>query len=119
MRSTRESNPRKPLTLVLLSKALNLVFLIVTPEIVKWLTIFKINVGVIKMCDNKIEYLIERDNYTVYSRDVRCGTTDPHGERAMCDTCYEDVSIREEAQRQKANSDADNAWLSSAGWGEM
>ena len=72
-------------------------------------------------CTNNIEYSIpsERDDYTYTVRKVRCGTTDPHGERAMCDTCYENDWIRNEASRQKANSDADNAWLRSAGWGEM
>ena len=71
------------------------------------------------MCNNTTEYLIERDDFTVYARQVRCGTTDPYGERAMCDTCYEDAWIRKDAERQKANSDADKAWLRSAGWGEM
>jgi hypothetical protein len=71
------------------------------------------------MCENKISYMMPKGNFGYREYMVECGTTDPYGERAMCDTCYEDEHIRRNAQRQQENSDADNAWLRSAGWGEM
>ena len=73
------------------------------------------------MCENTVEYLEEhyRDDFTVYARQVRCGTTDPYGERAVCDECRKDKSKMESLAQHDANMRADNAWLRSAGWGEM
>ncbi len=51
--------------------------------------------------------------------EFKCGNTDHYGERVLCDSCLEDPVVVAELERHQANVDADNAWLASAGWGEM
>ena len=71
-----------------------------------------------KRCENEVGYFTgEMPNYT--ERLVKCGTTDPYGERCICDDCRNDPKIMESIRNHQANVDADNQWLRSAGWGEM
>jgi hypothetical protein len=70
------------------------------------------------MCDNKVSYYVPK-GYDYKEVFVQCGMTDPHGNRAICDTCYGDDHEMERIQQHEDNMDADNAWLNSAGWGEM
>ena len=51
--------------------------------------------------------------------EVRCGTTDPNGDRCICPQCESDPVIMESIRNHQANVDADNQWLRSAGYGEM
>lgn len=69
------------------------------------------------MCKNEVTYFVAR-GYSHREVQVQCGTTDPYGDRAQCEACQNNASARAEHERIMANSDADNAWLRSAGWGE-
>ena len=53
------------------------------------------------MCDNQVSFYVPR-GYDYREVFVKCGTTDPHGGRAICQAC----------------SEADTASARSAGWGE-
>ena len=70
------------------------------------------------MCMNQVSYFIAR-GYSHKEIFVRCGNTDPYGGRAQCEKCENSRSARAEHERIMQNSDDDNAWLASAGWGEM
>ena len=70
------------------------------------------------MCDNKVSYYVPR-GYDYKETFVKCGNTDPQGSRAICETCEANMIIREAIERHEENMAADNAWLKSAGWGEM
>lgn len=70
------------------------------------------------MCQNKVIYFIAR-GYSHKEVEVQCGTTDPYGDRALCEKCENNAAARAAHDRIMANSEADNAWLASAGWGEM
>jgi hypothetical protein len=65
------------------------------------------------MCDNKVEVTVPRGQYDYKVVLYPCSSTGPQGELILCRACEP-----QRANRQ-ANSDADNAWLRSAGWGEM
>jgi len=71
------------------------------------------------MCINKISYMMPKGNFGYIERLVECGTTDPYGERALCDDCSKDKAKMESLARHDANMKADNAWLGSAGYGEL
>ena len=47
--------------------------------------------------------------------EYRCGSTGIHGEPVWCEKCEGSDRVRQ----IEADSEADNAWLRSAGWGEM
>ena len=67
------------------------------------------------MCDNKVSYL----GYDYRETMVKCGLTDPFGDRAICNSCYYDPIEMESINRQEAEIEAaDNAWARSAGYGE-
>ena len=70
------------------------------------------------MCSNNVEYWVERG---VQHKQVlvRCGYTDPYGERATCDTCSNNARTMREIEQHEESVAADNAWLRSAGHGEM
>ena len=69
-------------------------------------------------CDNRIPYFVAR-GFGHKEVMVKCGTTDPYGDRAQCEQCEKSPSARAEHRRIMDNADADNAWLKSAGWGEI
>jgi len=77
------------------------------------------------MCDNKVSYYVslhyqpdwwKNDYKEVF---VKCGNTDPHGGRTICEKCAADPGEMDAIERHEENMAADNAWLKSAGWGEM
>ena len=70
------------------------------------------------MCDKKVSYFVP-SGYDYKEVFVRCGNTDPHGSRAICDKCSQDQDEMAAIERHEENMAADNAWLRSAGWGEM
>lgn len=70
------------------------------------------------MCENKVIQYVPR-GYDYRAVESRCGSTGIHGQRLLCDACQSNSAVRENLRRQDANADADNAWLRSAGWGEM
>ena len=59
--------------------------------------------------------------YTPKGREVplQCGRTGFFGERVICEPCRNDRQAMREIEREERNIEADNAWLRSAGWGEM
>lgn len=69
------------------------------------------------MCDNTVSYFIAR-GFSHKEVFVKCGNTDPYGDRALCESCENDSVARAEHNRILVNAEADNAWLSSAGYGE-
>ena len=69
-------------------------------------------------CDNRVNFFVPR-GYGYREVAVRCGRTDPHGGRAICDTCRGNARKMKALARQDDDAAADNAWLRSAGWGEM
>lgn len=67
-------------------------------------------------CENTVTF------YTPKGREVplQCGRTGFFGERVICEPCRKNLfGEMLEIQRQERNIEADNAWLRSAGWGEM
>jgi hypothetical protein len=70
------------------------------------------------MCDNKVSYYVPR-GYDYKETFVKCGNTDPHGSRAICEKCAADPDEMAAIERHEENTAADNEWLRSAGWGEM
>ena len=70
------------------------------------------------ICNNEVSYFTgDMPNYT--ERLVKCGTTDPFGERCICDECRSNPAIMKSIRDHQANVRADNQWLRSANWGEM
>ena len=65
-------------------------------------------------CKNKITIYVEK-GFTHKEVILNCPSTGPYGELLLCDDC-EKTGKR---QRIEANSEADNAWLRSANWGEI
>lgn len=64
------------------------------------------------MCTNEVEVTVPRgwDHRVVL---YPCGSTGPEGEMILCEQC------EPQRENRQANADADNAWLRSAGWGEI
>ncbi len=69
-------------------------------------------------CENKVSYNVPK-GYDYKEVFVKCGNTDPYGNRAICDECASDPAEMERIKRHEANVAADNAWLKSAGWSEI
>mgnify|MGYP003656416337 CR=1 FL=1 len=69
-------------------------------------------------CNNKEEYSIPT---TYYYRHVstKCGNTKADGRRAICDECRDNPVKMREIEDIQVCVDKDNAWLRSAGWGEI
>ena len=71
-------------------------------------------------CSNQVKYLVEVGTTMRYvERLVKCGTTDPNGNRCICEDCESDPVKMDSIRRHQANVNADNQWLRSAGYGEM
>ena len=69
-------------------------------------------------CENKVTFYVPH-GYDYRATEVRCGNTDPWGDRTICDSCRSNKSKMAEIKIQDDNTEADNAWLRNAGWGEM
>lgn len=67
------------------------------------------------MCENKVRF------YTPKGRELllQCGRTGMHGERVICEKCRNNADTMRDIRDHEENMAADNAWLRSAGWGEM
>ena len=70
------------------------------------------------MCENKVSYHVPR-GYDYREVFVKCGNTNPYGNRAICDKCANDPKEMLSINRHEANVEADNTWLNNAGWGEI
>lgn len=70
------------------------------------------------MCMNKVSYWVPR-GYDYRETFVRCGNTDPHGERAICDECRHDRDKMSAIERQERLVAEDNATAHAAGWGDF
>ena len=69
-------------------------------------------------CENKVSFYVPR-GYDYREVQVKCGNTDPYGDRTICESCRNNSNKMRAIERQERNAEADNAWLRSAGWGEM
>jgi hypothetical protein len=69
-------------------------------------------------CENKVSYHVPR-GYDYREVFVKCGNTNPYGDRAICEKCASSSVIMRGIRQHEENVAADNAWLKSAGWGEM
>ena len=69
-------------------------------------------------CENMTTQFVPR-GISGSNRPIRCGNTTIHGTRAICDECRNDKRKMAEIERQERNSEADNAWAHSAGWGDF
>jgi hypothetical protein len=71
-------------------------------------------------CYNIVECYVPLEHFVNCRKvSLRCGLTNPWGHRAVCETCQRDPAAVAEIERQEESIEADNAWLRSAGWGEM
>lgn len=57
--------------------------------------------------------------YDYRAYEARCGNADHNGDRVICDECAADPAEMRNIAAQEENVAADNAWLRSAGWGEI
>lgn len=64
------------------------------------------------MCENKVIQYVPR-GFDVRAVESKCGSTGIRGQVLLCEEC------EYKRERIEANSEADNAWLRSANWGEM
>ena len=64
-------------------------------------------------CNERVSYHVP-SGYDYKEVFVQCGLTDYYGDARFCDDC---LDIKKSAHEH--NMDADNAWLRSAGWGEI
>jgi hypothetical protein len=69
-------------------------------------------------CDNEEVYSIPT-TYHYRRVSTKCGNTKYDGSRAICDECRNNPDKMREIADLQADVDADNAWLRSAGWGEI
>lgn len=69
-------------------------------------------------CRNKVSFYVP-NGFDQRVVQLRCGNTDPFGKRVICNICANDPSEMSRIQQHERNMAADNAWLKSAGWGEM
>jgi len=64
------------------------------------------------MCDNRIEVSVPKGcDYKIV--DYRCGSTGVYGQMILCEKC------EPQREHREGLAEADNAWLRSAGWGEI
>ena len=70
------------------------------------------------ICHNEVNYYVS-SGIDCRKVSVRCGLTNPWGNRAICGPCQRDPAAVAEIERQEESIAADNAWLRSAAWGEM
>jgi len=54
------------------------------------------------MCNNKVSYYVPK-GYDYRETTVKCGLTNPYGDRATCDTCASDPDISRQINNHEAN----------------
>ena len=69
-------------------------------------------------CENKVSYHVPK-GYDYKEVFVKCGNTDPDGNRAICEECARNPAEMRRIKMHEENVAADNARLKSAGWGEI
>lgn len=70
------------------------------------------------MCKGMVSFLVPRGaDYRAV--EIKCGRTDPFGDRAICDTCARDPRVMAGISLHESSIRVDNAWASSAGHGEF
>ena len=72
-------------------------------------------------CNNEASYFVEK-GYDYKEIKTRCGSTTyqrGHVVTVFCTDCENNEAKMAEHQRQLAISEEDNAWMESAGWGEI
>lgn len=69
-------------------------------------------------CSNRVSYYVPR-GYDYRETLVRCGNTDPHGGRAVCDQCASDQATMRQIAAEEETVRLDNEAARSAGWGEF
>ena len=70
------------------------------------------------MCDNSVTIYVPH-GYDYKAVEYKCGNTNNRGQRTICEDCANNETAMADIKAQEENSAADNAWLKSAGWGEM
>ena len=73
------------------------------------------------MCDKEAFYYVPR-GWDYKEIKTRCGSTtyqNGHVVTVFCADCENDSQVQAEHEARLEDSDADNAWLRSAGWGEI
>jgi len=65
------------------------------------------------MCKNEIKYY-RPAGWDHKEATVKCGRTDFFGDKRLCDSCIDLAKSQHDYDME-----ADNAWLKSAGWGEL
>ena len=68
-------------------------------------------------CENKVSYYVPK-GYDYREVLVTCGSTDPHGSRAVCDECSSNFAKMREIEAHEANVKADNETARMSGYGE-
>jgi len=72
-------------------------------------------------CGNPAFYYVEK-GFNWVERETRCGSTITRGnhvDTAFCTECENDPEVRADHARRLRLAEKDNAWLASAGWGEI
>ena len=70
------------------------------------------------MCENTVTYYVPK-GYGYREVTSPCGRTCYDGDRLLCHECLNDTAIMHALEIHDENVAIDNAWLKSAGWGEM
>lgn len=72
-------------------------------------------------CGNPAFYYVEK-GFNWVERETRCGSTITRGnhvDTAFCIECENDPEVQADHARRLRLAEEDNAWLASAGWGEI
>jgi len=69
------------------------------------------------MCENNVSYYVPK-GYDYREVFVKCGRTDHHGERAICQDCREDPDVMRDIDAHEETIRLDNQASHSAGWGD-
>ena len=70
------------------------------------------------MCNNLVTFDVPA-GLDYREVEIRCGLTGPSGDRVTCDSCSASPRTMRGIDQHEADIDANNAWLRSAGRGEM
>ena len=70
------------------------------------------------MCNNLVTQYVER-GFDCKPVEIKCGNTGIYAQRVLCTKCENDTELNDRLQIQDDDTNADNEWLRSAGWGEI